>query len=695
MKRYVSFLAVLLLALLPLRLSWAVPIQTLESIEYISHDGSAAIKIDFADTVQYLSHFPLESSARLQIFLGPKRMADPEVDHLPFTQVLAAPREAGVPLTQVIFTINEIGEGSLEVEFSSVVRFSVSAAGENNSLLVILPDIKFDESKPLMTVADKKIEDSKPKTLLAEAKTALKKGDNVKAIRLLTKLLSTTEGADRQETLELLGVARERKGQVAHAKMMYMEYLEQYPDSEGASRVKQRLNDLLSNQLVPRSPLKKLDESKRGDQSTLRGSFSQYYYWDKSTIEGVGSSVDQSFLASQLSVDWHIRSQDYDVRNYVYASHSHDFVGDAGKSVTLETAYSRLKNSRLGLFGQLGRQTSSGGGVLGKFDGVRGSYDISSRVSINAVYGYPVNISDKRNIQTNMPFWGVGFSLDGNGKNIDILPYYIRQEVDGIVDREAIGSEFRFSNNQGSFYSLIDVDISYSDLNIYFFRGQYNWQKDTTLNFSLNYLNNPLLFTSNALLGRTDVSSIEELRDILSEEEIRSLAEERVGNSTTLSVGISHTINSKYQINGDITVSQQHYVIDGNTPGSLSLSNETQTYLSSQLIASQWFNERDTTILGLVLSQTESYDELSFSISNRLPLQNRWRFNTRLRTDLRQNSNGEELSRIRPSVKWDYLQGKSMFYEAELGVEMWRYGGDSNNPNYQQVFANLGYRWSF
>ncbi len=205
-------------------------------------------------------------------------------------------------------------------------------------------------------------------------------------------------------------------------------------------------------------------------------------------------------------------------------------------------------------------------------------------------------------------------------------PYYIRQEVDGIVDREAVGSEFRYFHKRGNFYSLIDYDISYSDLNIYLFRGQYNWRKDTAFSLNLDYRNSPMLFTSNALIGRTDVSTIEDLLLIRTEDEIRILAEERAGNAATLSVGVSHTFSPRYQTNADLTLAQQVFVVEDAISGSLNPATEEQIYLSAQFIASRWFNERDITVLGFRLSQTGRYDEVSLSASNRLPIKKDWKF---------------------------------------------------------------------
>ena len=675
--------------------AWALPSQSLESIEYLTHQGAAAVEIGFAQPVYYLSHFPLESGGSLQVFIGPRSSVDSDVDKLPYAQAMRAPRSKEVPLTQVTFHINEAGESSLTVDFERVVHFSVSAGRSANTLIITLPGLTVTKSVQLKNTPAIAVTESKIFKLLVLGRKALKQGKNKLAIRIFTKMQGMSAGPERQEAMELLGVARERNGQKAHAKAMFREYLKQYPKSEGVSRVKQRLQDLLHAQLKPKAQLKAKKSKDKKTSSRIYGSFSQYYYRGQNSREGVGSTIDQSLLLNQLSVNWRIRNVDYDIRNFVYASQNYDYASETGKALTLQTAYSQFKNSRLGFSGRAGRQSGSGGGVLGKFDGLRGSYDVTNKIAVNAVMGYPVNYSDKRSIQTQKPFFGIGAELDGEGKGVDILPYYIRQEVDGIVDREAIGSEFRFFHKLGNFYGLVDYDIAYTDLNIYLFRGQYNWNKSTVFNLNFDFRNNPLLFTTNALIGRTDASTINELLNTHTESRINELAESRVGKSSSLSFGLSHTLNSQYQINGDVTIAKQEYVIGDLTPGFVTSESDQQIYLSSQLIARKWFNEKDVSVLGARLSQTGTYNELSLTASNRLPLKNKWKFNTRMRIDLRQNDSGEDLARYRPSVKWDFQQNQTMYYEAELGVEWWRYGGDSNNTDFQRIFANLGYRWNF
>jgi hypothetical protein len=679
--------------------AFAVPERTMEDIEYLTYEGALAIEVGFSAPVQVLSQFPLERGATVQLFLGPRMEVDQEIDALPFVQVLDAPPAKDVPLKQVVLTINEKGDTTLTLSFEEVVRYKTTAGRGANSVLIVLPDIPSERPAAAPAVPKKKITpaDNALKAIFLQGRDALKAGENRRAIQVFTKLLSKAPHEYTQDALELLGVARERNGQTAHAKAIYQEYLNTYAGTEGGARVKQRLADLLSGQLKPKARLKVLEEAKEEDafRSTFYGSFSQYYYYGKSSTDGAETTVDQSLLLNQLSLNWRLRNEDYDIRNFVYTSQSEDFATDAGRKPALETAYSQIKNSRAGFSGRIGRQTGSGGGVLGKFDGLRASYDLRERLGLNAVAGYPVDIGNKRSLQTNKPFWGLGLEFDGDGLMMDILPYYIHQDIDGITDREAVGSEFRYFHELGNYYSLIDYDISYNDLNIYIFRGQYNWRRDTVFNFNFDYRNSPLLFTSDALIGRTDVSTIDELLEKYDEDLIRRIAESRVGNASTVSFGISHTLNAQYQINADITHSLQVFMVEDTLSAMLEPEHESQTYLFAQLIASKWLNERDTTVLGLRLSQTSAYDELSLSASNRLPFYKRWQFDARLRLDLRENESGEDLSKWRPSVRMLHRASNQWYFEAELGMEWWRYGGETNNTDYRRSFASLGYRWNF
>ena len=92
--------------------------------------------------------------------------------------------------------------------------------------------------------------------LVEEGRAALAAGDLDRAVALFTQVGALPEHARTPEALELLGLARERKGQAAHARAEYEEYLERHPEGEGAERVRQRLDALLTATTSPRERLR-------------------------------------------------------------------------------------------------------------------------------------------------------------------------------------------------------------------------------------------------------------------------------------------------------------------------------------------------------------------------------------------------------------------------------------------------------
>ena len=78
--------------------------------------------------------------------------------------------------------------------------------------------------------------------LVAEGRKAIAVKDYDRAVEILTK----AAGLGSPLAQELLGLARERAGQLAQAKLAYADYLTSYPTGEGAERVRQRLSGVMA-----------------------------------------------------------------------------------------------------------------------------------------------------------------------------------------------------------------------------------------------------------------------------------------------------------------------------------------------------------------------------------------------------------------------------------------------------------------
>src|SRR5499427_5298244 len=114
--------------------------------------------------------------------------------------------------------------------------------------------------------------------MLADARTAMSAHNYPEAIALLTKLQRQPEFPDRPRAQELLGLARERSGQLAHAKAEYEEYLRRYPHGEAAERVEYRLKILRAAEAKART-----GREVGGTESELwqvSGGFAQMFRYD-------------------------------------------------------------------------------------------------------------------------------------------------------------------------------------------------------------------------------------------------------------------------------------------------------------------------------------------------------------------------------------------------------------------------------
>ena len=104
-------------------------------------------------------------------------------------------------------------------------------------------------------------------------------------MELLTRLLRQPEYPGRAEAQELIGLVRERAGQLAHAKVEYQEYLRRYPNGAAAARVSS----------VTRS---------WDARFALRGNFRIGPRLSVERLENTGLGGTQMFYLPELRADW-------------------------------------------------------------------------------------------------------------------------------------------------------------------------------------------------------------------------------------------------------------------------------------------------------------------------------------------------------------------------------------------------------
>jgi tetratricopeptide (TPR) repeat protein len=554
-----------------------------------------------------------------------------------------------------------------------------------------VPDEKVAEEEKRPELPQERIEQ-----LVEEGIKVMTSGDYRRAIQIYTRLLHVPEEKIRQQAQEFLALARERNGQLAHAKAEYEKYLSLYPEGEGAERVSQRLAGLLTARADAKEQLRKPKKSKIDHtwQADYYGSFSQFYDYNESFTDIGGGVVNRSSLLTDLDFNTRHRNNRFDLRSQFIGGYEEDFKGSQNDETRVSTLYFDAEDKKINLSGRIGRQSRSSGGVLSRFDGGLLGYQIHPQILINLVSGYPV-ASVSNGIETDKYFYGISFDLGTFDKKWDFNTFFINQEVDDITDRRAVGGEVRFFHPKGSFFSLLDYDISHDELNTFLFSGNLFFKNRNSLNVMIDYRKSPILTTTNAIIGQ-GVESISDLLRIFSEDELRSFAKDRTATSRAYMLGGTHYFNDKFLISSNFTATK---LSDTDASGGIEAFPGTgyEYFYSMQLIGSSLIKEGDIAILEFRYADTDRSDNISLSLNTRYPFDGRkWLINPRFQFDYRSNSRGSgDQVKIRPSFRLNYRVKRHLDFEFEAGAE-WN---DSTFFDQEEktwgYFIFAGYRYDF
>lgn len=710
-ERAFRFVAVLLSLLMLAVMSPVRAAETaLAGIQIIEQPDTVVLEVEFAVPMKYVKHFPPRQGEILQIQLqaeGEKAMK---------RESLTPPASDVLPLALVTYEGDIPGGPYLTIRFNYGVAYEVEAPPGNNSVLVVIRRDTLGTTirggstdEPLMS--EKKLDE-----MMDDARQTLARSDDGRAIQLFTRLLQMPTHKYTRESKELLGLARERKGQVARARIEYQEYLRLYPKGEGTQRVKQRLAALNRQLMQPRKRLKRLADAAPASRLQTFGRFSQRYYSDTSEfkrfVSNEGGTVTdlpartsvRETLTSFVNVSSRWRDDVYDIRGVFNMHDIRDLLDNERSRTRLNNLYVDGKNLQQGFGARIGRQSSTKGGVFGRFDGFWGDYQLAPGYTLSGSFGKPVEFSSS-DIVAEKRFYGLNLGLGTFAEHWDGNMYLVNQDVETMVDRRAIGGDVRYNDKVWSIYNAVDYDIYYEMLNMYLFRGVMKYSKDLRVNLSYSHRLSPILFSTNAL-QQEGILDFNQLIRLSSEEEIEIKARALSSISRTLTLGGVYQLDKDIQINADVTRSvftgkkatrrliPISAVPEDNIIPATSTSGPDYLY-SIQAIASNYFLDRDINILGLRYSDRDTRDSVLLFYNNRFPLAEKWRIGPRIQREQAHISHDDSsLVRMNYVVKLDYRLLKKVSLEGEIGFETNRYDGGTNQ-DYDRLYYYVGYFWDF
>jgi hypothetical protein len=715
-------------------------------------NGCAVMTVKFNSRIRYSGHFPVDRGDELRISL---HALDPEsvewirgVHHEGVNLVGGA--AAGVH--SVTVDADQPTGPQLRIQFDRPVAYEVKQSGSFENLTIVFPapgsktackasasaganselngggDGPLPVSRKALSAADLKFIEAS----MDEARAAIKRQRFEEAMGLLNKVLKLPENEHSAEARELLAKAKDMSSS-ARSQIELQDYMLRLPE-KGETRDFRRSfvpsddRDATRAQLLEPKPTPKGNSQNKDEtQFSISGGVSSFYVRDDS----VNTSKDISIAPDpSADPDAHRVHQNMFLTNFdLYGIITNDVARSkfkisgtdeqSAQSGSIEsnrygvaTAFWETAFKETDLTVRIGRQTRNTGGVIGRFDGSVVSWAFSDSIKLNAVGGaanwsrFDAPFKDQRYL------YGASVDVAKPIDGLDTSFYAIQQNDRWVVDRRAIGAEFRYFKDNKSAIGTIDYDVYFGKLNAAIGSGSWTFADKSVLSGALDYRRVPYLATWNALEGQPFLTLYDMLKfDTLSD--TKQFAADRTPVFESAMTSYSRPINENYQVIVDGTVTH----LSGTPPsGGVdgTLPTGTEYYLSGQLMAQNIFLKGDMYTGAIRYAHLADSRVYFLDLNFRYPLTDDLRLNPRLRVGLREgtqaspttplllagpsitiSASGVHEMTVLPSLLLDYAVTKDIAAEAEIGAKWISGSTGAINSTTKDVYVTIGLRSSF
>lgn len=659
------------------------------------------IHIEFLFPVRYQSHSPAGPGQELHVQLRPinfQELTTEQVNDLRERITLGWDESTGIPLKDITWEGGDPENPQITFHFTKGVNYHVYTSGNLRTLIVlleteILPPADFKSPPSEVPLPGFFVpEDQALAETLEKAEEFMAENNFIQAIPIYKNIMATAKGTDRQQTKELLGFALEQDGQLDEAKEVYEQYLHKYRKEEDVQRVSKRLQRVAFAQGALRIQ-KGTTEKFNKWSASYYGTVSEFFFRDQTTPRGSETKVNRSEFITNTDLHGRWKNNDYDLRSQASWGYSNSFLRAKDHDFVNALNF-EARHKEHGLFGKVGRQTRSSGGLLGLFDGVLGAYDITPKITVNTVHGFPVEDTSNKTIETNRIFHGVSFDFGTFKERWDFVTFFLNQENHGLTDRRSIGGEARYYQNNKSLFASVDYDTFFEKLNSFFVNGWWVLPTKTTLSLVYDHRNSPSLTTQNALQGQ----GFTELSDLFSRfttTQIFELARDRTAVTKSTSLSITQDLKKDLQLTGDVT----KFEWEGTTSsGGVDAVPGTRAdfFYSLRLIKYNTFKKSDVVIAGVNIADTADHNTYGTTSSIQFPLTNKLKLIPAFLIDYRENkSNSDHRWRTRPSLRTDYRVKKWLRFETEVATEKLNEKTANASSSTTNLFVTAGFTITF
>jgi tetratricopeptide (TPR) repeat protein len=710
----------------------------LSDAQLLMEKSCGILKVNFNIRIRYASHFPLDRGDELRITLNPIDRDQAAALKMMKREATRVPDGRLAAIKAIVFESDHPTGPVLRIQFDYPVAYQVAPNSDTRSIVVAIAGKNPSTAcRPVFPGDDNglgparlaerrpgKISDGDVRSVagwMDEGRAALKKGNHSGAIQLFTKILKYPENQYSAEAQELLGLARQKSGQLADARAVYEDYLRRYPGGEGNERVRQRLAGILTASGDPGAPLRAPSGqppgtapgkfARNGETTwTFSGSASAFYVRDDSfrnvrdptmapdpTADPDAHRVHQNELLTNLDTvaTWNNDQTKGKIR--FSGSEEHRFTSDSRDLYGVAALFVDTLVKDWNLRTVVGRQMLNTDGVLGRFDGALLSWQALPWMRFDLVGGSPAISRFDLPFKDQKYFYGASVGFGPFFGGLETTLYAMEQRDRSLLDRQAVGAEFRYFDPDKFAFGTIDYDVHFRQLNAAIFSGSWTLPDKSTIYGGADYRRTPYLSSWNALLNQPFTTLYDMLR-WQTNEQIQQLAVDQTPIYKSAMLGFSHPLSDKLQVSADATVVNlsQPIVGVGLDPALATLPTGNEYYYSAQLIGSNIIKDGDMYVAALRYSQMATSDMYVVDFNTRFPLTGDFRISPRVRFGYR-TGKGIDLKEYTalPSVLVDYYWNKTLNLELEVGAQWTRSDQAGVRNTDTELFLTLGLRYDF
>jgi hypothetical protein len=559
---------------------------------------------------------------------------------------------------------------------------------------------------------------------IAKARSALIQGNFGLAIAELKKAVRLPENSRTPEALELLGVAYFKDRQLAAAKTTFEDYLHRYPSGEGSDGVRQRLQAMETAEApVPRAlqgtsigpagtvgpayvPGSPQQGAAGGSYWSVSGSLSSFYTGDDTRTVMRDPTLALDFNATKDDYRAHLNTfltsldvsalwgnPDMKSRFRFSGTEENRFGADERNIAGVSALYLDTSVKNWGTTARLGRQTRNADGILGRFDGAVISYQANPLLGFNVLAGSPVEFRADAPFKDDRYFYGGSVNF-GPYYGWDSSLYAIEQKDRTVIDRQAVGTEVRYSDPTKSAFLNIDYDTYFNELDAAIFTGTWTLPDKSIIRVGADYRRAPYLTTWNAIRGQP-FGTLYDLLKAYTQSDIQQMAIDRTATYQSATIGYSFALSDKLQLNLDFT--QAH--IDGtiasyNVNGTPDMGNEF--YYSAQLVGTSLFTADDLYTTAFRFSDLQDSLNYALNLSTRYNVTGDLHVQPRLIGTFAEGKSTDYTEyTAMPSVLFSYFLTKDLSFEVEFGERWtWRTQGTTRTSE-NEFLVTAGFRLDF